>query len=94
MSDLRRGIYTLPVIYTFKTEPKTMRPLLEKRAHLTDQEIDTILDCIHRCRGIERARELAKKYTRKALQELDQLPEGKNKATLRKLTLALLERNR
>lgn len=92
MSDFRNGIYTLPVLIAIKAEPALFRPLLEKKGSLNDEDLNAVLQAIARNHGTEKAMELARKYTRKALSEMDQLPDGTYKDMLNQLTRSLLER--
>jgi Geranylgeranyl pyrophosphate synthase len=92
MNDFRDGIYTLPVLIAMKAEPALFQPLLLKKGELTEEDLSVVRHAIHRNQGIEKAMDLARKYTRKALQEMDVLPDGDYKNMLNKLTRSLLER--
>ncbi|MDF2909541.1 MAG: Polyprenyl synthetase [Sporolactobacillus laevolacticus] len=92
MNDIRQGVYTLPLIYALKADAQTLYPLLRKRESITEEDLNTILECIRRHDGVEKATRLADRYTKKALDELKQLPSGSYKETLEQLTKALLER--
>ncbi|WP_353958620.1 polyprenyl synthetase family protein [Sporolactobacillus laevolacticus] len=92
MNDIRQGVYTLPLIYALKADAQTLRPLLRKRESITEEDLNIILECIRHHDGVEKATRLADGYTKKALDELKQLPSGSYKETLEQLTKALLER--
>lgn len=92
MSDIRQGIYTLPLIYSIQKNPSAFQHLLQKKESLTDQEMIEIMGLITQYDGIEQAQELAKKYTQKALNEMKKLPDGDYKKTLWEITTNLLQR--
>ena len=92
MNDIAQGIYTLPLIYAIKANPKAFRPLLEKKDSLTEEDMVTISELIDQYQGVECALKLAKKYTHKAIKEIGKLPDGAYKETLLELTKSLLHR--
>lgn len=92
LNDIRQGIYNLPLIYAVKENPKEILDILSKKADLDDQDMETLTEMIHKYKGIEKAKELAEKYTEKAIKELDRLPDGEYKQTLREITMTLLNR--
>lgn len=92
MSDIRQGVYTLPLIYAIKADPSALRPLLKKRGNLSDGDLAAIFDCIQKHDGISQSVNLARMYTQKALKELSLLPDGVYKTTLERLTKSLLDR--
>ena len=92
LSDIKNGIYTLPLIYTLSAYKKELVPLLEKKDQITDRELQTILSFIQEHGGIEKAEKLMHKYTEKAMLELEKLPDGSYKEDLFRLNQALLER--
>ncbi|WP_010632130.1 polyprenyl synthetase family protein [Sporolactobacillus vineae] len=92
MNDFRSGIYTLPVRIAMMAEPEFFRPLLDKKGNLTENDLTAVQEAIARNHGIEKAMDLARKYTRKALKEMDALPSGGYKKVLNRLSRSLLER--
>lgn len=92
MNDFRNGIYTLPVLIAIKAEPEFFHPLLAKKGNLTVADLAAVQEAITRNHGIEKAMDLARRYTRKALKEMDALPDGAYKKVLNRLTRSLLER--
>ncbi|GGM36549.1 geranylgeranyl pyrophosphate synthase [Paraliobacillus quinghaiensis] len=93
MADVQQGIYTLPLIYAMQSNRKTLKPILEKQEALTDQDMQIILRTIEEEKGLEKAQQLAERYTKKALKELNKLPNGTYKDTLYQITTSLLNRN-
>ncbi|MCO7125874.1 polyprenyl synthetase family protein [Sporolactobacillus shoreicorticis] len=92
MSDIRQGIYTLPLIYAVKADPDSLRPYLNKDKKLDEVDIQVILTMIKQHDGIAKSMLIAEKFTQKALNELRQLPDGRYKITLERLTKSLLAR--
>ncbi|WP_186578953.1 polyprenyl synthetase family protein [Aquibacillus kalidii] len=92
MADIRQGIYNLPLIYAMKENPTAFQPLLEKKEAITDEELEQIASMIREYKGVEKAQELATRYTEKALKQLDKLPVGDYKYTLKEITTKLLQR--
>lgn len=92
MSDIRQGIYTLPLIYAIKADPDSLRPYLNKGKELNDDDIHALLGLIQKHDGVTKSLLVAQRFTQKALNELRQLPDGIYKSTLEKLTKSLLDR--
>lgn len=90
-SDLRQGIYTLPVIFALNTGNKDIKELLSKSEY-TEQDIADIISCTYKYKGIEKAREIAQKYTDKAYRLINILPENEYRTILREVAESLLER--
>lgn len=91
-SDIKNGIYTLPLIYTLAKNKKELVPLLAKKEHITDRDLKTVLALIKEYGGIEKAEKLMYRYTEKAMSELEKLPAGSYKDDLSRLNQALLKR--
>lgn len=92
MKDAEQGIYTLPVIYAMQDDPESVAEILSRGDTLSKRELDQLMVYIERAQGIEKARNIARRYTEKALQQLDKLPDGDYKNTLYELTNQLLKR--
>ncbi|WP_440897271.1 polyprenyl synthetase family protein [Amphibacillus sp. Q70] len=92
MADVQQGIYTLPLIYAMLNEPEKTSAILAKERPFSDQDLTQLTMIISQAKGVEKAKRLAERYTSKALQQLDKLPDGNYKDTLRQLTLQILKR--
>jgi len=90
-SDLKQGIYTLPIIYALQDKNKNIINHLSKK-ELTDKDVDSILNILKESAYLNKAEKLAQSYTNKAFKLIDTLPEGKSKDTLTSLTNKLLIR--
>lgn len=92
MADIQQGIYTLPLIYAMQGKNKELEMLLTHDRPFSDHELKQISHYIEQNNGIEKAMKLAERYTEKALNELNKLPNGDYKDTLNQLTVQLLKR--
>ena len=79
-NDLKKGYYTLPVIYALADEPES---------DLTEDEILLLID---KAKGIDRSRALARKYTKKAYKHIALLPDGVQKEAVHSMASFLLDR--
>lgn len=92
MADVQQGIYTLPVVYAMRRRPIEMTNILNKERPLSSQNLNELTRIINETKAIQQAQNLAERYTTKALQQLDKLPDGNYKDTLYQLTNQLLKR--
>lgn len=76
-SDLKTGIYTLPIIYLLEDKKleKEARSILEKKV-LSNTDLKRINELIKIGQVIEKSREMGKKYIDKAYNYLNKLPEN------------------
>ncbi|AZP04190.1 polyprenyl synthetase family protein [Jeotgalibaca ciconiae] len=93
MQDLRNGIYTAPLLYAMETKKKEIEPYLLKKESITDEELLQVLKIVEESGGIEKARELAAKYTNKALKQIKNLPDVDAKISISRITEQMLQRN-
>ncbi len=93
MADIRQGIYTLPFIYSFRENPNAFLPFLQKKESLTEDDLLQIKALISQHNGLQKAQNLAERYTQKAIDEINKLPDGSYKITLFDLTKTLLQRS-
>lgn len=93
LRDLKRGYYTLPLIYALENdkEQKILK-LIDKKA-LNDEETMKVISLVKEYKGIEKAKAVADKYTQKALDSVDKLPECEAKEIIRYAVKKLLSRN-
>ena len=91
LEDIRNGNYTLPLIYAM-AENREAFALLAKGDELTDEDISLLVARIHEYGGLEKAQQLAERYTQRALREINKLPNIPEKAILHELTGQLLNR--
>ncbi|WP_139904655.1 polyprenyl synthetase family protein [Clostridium thermarum] len=90
-SDLKQGLYTLPVIYGFQTKDERLMELLSK-GNFDDDNIKEIISILSENGCFERTRKLAHTYTEKAFKLINTLPDCDSKIVLISLTNKLLNR--
>lgn len=91
LQDLSNGIYTAPVILSKEQAPDFFNNMLAKR-EWSKEEAVSVRQTLYDAGGIEQTRELARRYTNKALTLIHQLPGKPERETIEQLTLALLGR--
>jgi len=92
LEDIRQGVYSLPLIYAMNQNRAAFIPLIGKKESLCEEDISEILDLIGKYNGVEMARELAGKYTAKAVARINKLPECDSREIMLELTEKLLRR--
>lgn len=93
MSDLKNGVYTAPLLFAMQENRKVFEPYISKKEHITESEIKEVYDLVQLYKGEERAKELANKYTEKALKQIQRLPDHPVKNTLLTITEQMLSRD-
>ena len=71
---------------------KELLPLLEKKELISEAERKKVQQLVLKSGGVESAKELAEKYTNRALQQIERLPEKNVRAMLLDITIRLLQR--
>lgn len=93
-TDLREGVFTLPVLYALAEETpvgEELRQLLT--GPVTDDEtVEHVLDLLEQSTGRARALEVVHEYLDKANAELDKLPDTPAREALRSLAAYTVER--
>lgn len=92
LEDIRNGNYTLPLIYAMEADRKAFA-FLEKGTDLTEADITRALELIAQHEGVSKAQKLAERYTKRALKEIDKLPNIPEKEILKEITTQLLHRS-
>lgn len=90
-SDLKEGVYTLPIIYALQRDKSQLEYYLNKD-QIAEDEIKDIINITKNLGGIDEAKKLAKRYTDRALNRILKLPKCKSKDILLDVTKKLLER--
>ncbi|MTI71932.1 MAG: polyprenyl synthetase family protein [Firmicutes bacterium] len=90
--DLIKGYYTLPLIFAInKDKNNDIRRILNSDI-LDDNDIEKILELVNKYEGVKKARNVAKKYTFRAYDNIEKLPDCKWKNVIKEIAKGLLER--
>lgn len=86
-TDLRDGVYTLPVIYAVEADPSVARSI-----GTPEVDVDAVRELTFRTGGFERAMRKAGLYMDDALAALEKVPQGDARATLERVTRLVVHR--
>ena len=92
LTDVRQGIFTLPLLIARENAPEKILPYLAHPEQLTRQECLTLSELVTELGGISGAFLVANALTDKALAEIDKLPACPNREILSEVTQLLLQR--
>jgi heptaprenyl diphosphate synthase len=92
-SDLIKGYYTLPLIYAMAEDKNNEILEILNNSLLNNEDVSRITVLINKYDGIDKARNLADKYTKKAFDYIEKLPDCDSKKIIRDITQKLLNRN-
>lgn len=90
--DLQRGFYTLPLLYAMETPAgaKIAKGLAE--SSLSERDVTGILSLVQESGSVVRARKVADRYTKRAMQRIEALPTHDSKRALKLLAEKLIGR--
>jgi heptaprenyl diphosphate synthase len=91
-SDLIKGYYTLPLIYAMAEDRENRISTILDNSSLNDEDVKEITKLVHDYKGIDKAQNLADKYTKKAFDYIDKLPECHSKEIIKDIAKKLLNR--
>ncbi|MGI8426303.1 MAG: polyprenyl synthetase family protein [Actinomycetota bacterium] len=86
-TDVRDGVYTLPVIFAAEADPNLLKSL-----GTPDVDVDLVRDATVSTGAFARARQVAIAYVEEALSALEQTPQGDARKTLENLTRLVVDR--
>ncbi len=90
-TDIRQGIINLPLLYALQEDNGSLEKKLSRRPK-NGRKLKKIISATKELNGIERARTVARAYTDKALQSIQNLPPGQARDSLYQFTSYLLKR--
>ncbi|WP_203263821.1 polyprenyl synthetase family protein [Streptococcus uberis] len=93
LEDISNGVYSLPLLFALRENPFALKPLLDKKGSISSQELKEVANLVIANKGVDQAKDLARKYTQKAIDDIEKLPKSKAKKQLLQLTNHLLKRN-
>ncbi len=91
-SDLIKGYYTLPLIYAMAQDKENIISTILDTSSLNDENVREITKLVNQYKGIDKAQNLADKYTKKAFDYIEKLPECESKEIIKDVTRKLLNR--
>lgn len=86
-TDLREGVFTLPVLYAIDADPS-----LREALRGGDPDVDAVRQAVLRNGAFERAALVAQEYVDRALSAIERLPERDVTETLDRLTRLVIKR--
>ncbi|EHI69015.1 polyprenyl synthetase family protein [Streptococcus ictaluri] len=92
LEDLPNGVYSLPLLFALEQKPEAFKELLDKKEKISLEDRKSVAKLVKEIGGVEASRQLARRFTQKAILDIQQLPEAKAKNDLLKLTNHLLKR--
>ena len=92
-SDLIKGYYTLPLIYALDEDTDNKISTILDNTSLNETDVSNIITLVNKSKGIDKARNLADKYTKKAFDYIEKLPNCETKEIIKEITQKLLNRN-
>lgn len=90
-NDLKQGIYTLPLILALEKKPHDLLSLLQQEEYSED-DVKNVINLVNKYNGVDRAREIAQKYTKKAFKQINLLPKNEYREILMDIAEMLLDR--
>ena len=85
-SDIKKGIYSLPILIEIRDGNEVLISALE------NNELTKVQEIVKNSNGLAKAKEVAQKYTYKALKLIDELSETKERLILKSIVETLLSR--
>lgn len=92
LKDINNGYYTLPVIFALRSKYSVVLKQILLDNIENNNRIHDAIDLIRASGAIEKTEKLAKKYTRRALENINELPESWGKEVLVDIVPKLLKR--
>lgn len=91
-NDIKQGFLTLPIIYSLLDGNDRLKELISKE-DITYEDIKEVINLVKKSNGIKKSRELAIKYTNRAFEKINELPQIESKNTIKDITTKLLRRD-
>lgn len=92
-TDILRGYYSLPLILALNSSAKASVKAILDLSTLNESSISDIIQITNECGAIKETEKLAKRYTDKALQYLNELPKCSGKNILMDIIPKMLNRS-
>lgn len=93
LKDLKRGYYTLPLIYALERDKENQILKLLDKSVINAEDVGVIIELVKKYEGTDKARRVADRYTKKATQQISKLPDCESKEILKDIVPKLLKRD-
>lgn len=93
LTDVRQGIFTLPLLLAKEADPEAILPYLEKPEELSREKCLELAELVHSLGGITVSLAFANSLTDLALKDIQKFPESQNRDILEKAIKELLKRD-
>lgn len=90
--DLKRGIFTYPVLYALKNNPDAKMEQLVQKQDKTETEIETLVQYVHDSKGVEQTEFQIRVLSHEAIRALDVIPDCEGKRALIQMAKTLVKR--
>ena len=90
--DIRRGIFTLPLLYAFENQPSTTMERLAAKKEKNQRDVEELLEYIVSSKGLEYAEFQIRICSQRAVKALEVIREGKEKDALIQMAQTLRKR--
>lgn len=90
--DLKRGIFTYPVLYAFAHNPKAEMEALAGKRDKTDEEVKRLVQYVRGSQGVEQTEFQIRVCSHEAIRALDAIPECDGKQALILMAQTLVKR--
>lgn len=91
--DLKRGYYSLPVIFALSAQMKESEALSEILSeHMSDADVEQAIFLIKATKAIDKTRALALEYNQRAMSLVEKLPQGESATLLKQMLPPLMSR--
>lgn len=92
-NDLKRGYYTLPLIYAMEKDKENEILKILESEQLSNEDISKLIKLVKKYEGIDKAKKLANRYTERAFKYINKLPELESKRIIKEVVTKLLRRD-
>lgn len=92
LEDLKSGVYSLPLLMALQHNASDIKPLLDKREQMSEADVLTVRRLVLDNNGVTDAQAISQSLTNEAETLIAQLPAGKSRDNIAKLTNWLLTR--
>ena len=90
--DIKRGIFTLPLLYAFENNPDQQMKSLAEKKDKTKEEVDALMHYVIYSQGLSHTELMLRIFSNKAISAIDSIKECSEKNALIELAKTLVKR--